>query len=290
MTSKLNFIIEQSYRAYYGKLYASLLNQFGSTYLNQIEDSIQNAFYKSVKTWKLGAIPDNKENWLFIVARNNLINQIKKDKNQYLFSEINDEEKIEDLRLQTILFLSSFKSISTQSKILFTLKNVFGLSINEISNGTLISKDAIYKNIKRAKRKLQGKANRNSLDRIFTLITKDEVKIVEEILYVVFNVGFDSFDEKANAIVNEDLCLEALSLTKVLFKKFNYITTQNLLALFCFHIARIPAKVGKEGFVAFFDQNKNKWNQELMSLGFHYLKNPKNLINITLNQSLLVNI
>jgi len=271
--------IEISYRKQYGKLFSSLLFQYGSGYINQIEDAIQNAFYKSLKSWKPDKVPNNKENWLFIVARNDLINQIKSEtKTIATFPIIQtfDNDKLqEDLRLKTILLFASAKNISSQTKVIFILKNVFGLHINEISECTLMSTDAIYKSINRAKKVFKS----NDFKKQFELKTEDisYINIVEEILYAVFNIGFDSFNEKINSIINDDICLEALALAKLLSQKFKNNSTKNLIALFCFHIARVPAKLANNKLIQFHKQKTVKWNIEFIKLGFHYMEKPQKL-------------
>lgn len=60
------------YRTLYGKLFSGLLHQFGARYVSEIEDAIQNTFLKSLKIWTLNEDPNNKENWLFVVARNDM--------------------------------------------------------------------------------------------------------------------------------------------------------------------------------------------------------------------------
>jgi len=270
--------IEISYRKQYGKLFSALLFQYGSNYINQIEDAIQNTFYKSLKSWKPNQVPKNKENWLFIVARNDLINQIRKEtKTVATLPEIkigSKEESQEDLRLKTILLFASTKNISTRIKVIFVLKNIFGLHIKEINESTLINSDAIYKSISRVKKSFQP----NEFAR-FTQpinIDKNAINIVEEILYAVFNIGFDSFNSKNNSIVNDDICLEALALAKLLFQEYKRKSTSNLIALFCFHIARISSKQDDNELVPFIKQ-KDNWNMELIKLGFHYMKKPNKL-------------
>lgn len=270
-----------NYRAIYGKLFSGLLNQFGTDYVSEIEDAIQNSFLKSLKIWKPNNVPHNKENWLFIVARNDVLNQIKKRQENYNFSveQIEDKSSIinneTDLRLQTILFISTLENISNQAKILFVLKNIFGLSIAEISDSTLINQEAIYKSINRTKKNIQLKFSGNEVDLNSVTANLQAISIAEEIFYAVFNLGFDSFSKKMEKIVNEDLCLEAFVLTKLLFSQYQSESTSNLLALFCFHIARIPAKVDNVKLISFFNQNREKWNKELLNLGFHYLIKPK---------------
>ncbi|MGK7397497.1 MAG: DUF6596 domain-containing protein [Candidatus Cyclobacteriaceae bacterium M3_2C_046] len=271
MTS--NQIIESNYRKYYGKLFASLLNQFGPQHLSRIEDAVQNAFYKSLKSWKPGQFPQNQENWLYVVAKNDLINQIKKE-SKYPTPDADSDANPQDLRLQIILLLAAVKDLTTQAKVIFTLKNVFGLSVEEIGENTLITGEAIYKSIQRT-RKLLGRINLpNLLEEVVEQTNEMELALVEEILYAVFNVGYDSFNEKSGSILNDDLCLEAMALAKLLHTVFQRNSSQNLMALFCFHVARFPARVEDYKLIPFFQQDRTKWNPELVNLGFHYLEKP----------------
>lgn len=271
---------EINYRALYGKLFSGLLNQFGANYVSEIEDAIQNSFLKSLKIWNEKSTPSQKENWLFIVARNDVLNQIKTKNKQIdletceALEEQEDAKNEKDLRLQTIIFIASLKIIKTQAKIIFTLKTIFGLSIDEIHDCTLLSKESIYKSINRTKKCLQQEYAQKSID-VQTITGKQSnINLVEEILYAVFNIGFDSFSEKTAEVVNQDLCLEAFSLTKILFSEYPFSSTCNLLALFCLHVARIPAKIEQGKLVSFFNQNRKKWNQPLFQLGLQYLKKP----------------
>lgn len=279
--NKSHSVIESNYRALYGKLFSALINQFGTSHVNEIEDAIQNSFLKSLKSWQTDKLPDNKENWLFIVARNDVLNQIKKKSRaspETILTETEENGTAEnDLRLETILFLSSSKNISDGAKAMFTLKNIFGLNVREISDSTLLSQEAIYKSINRAKTTLQREFENKPISTINKKTHKHQIATVEDILYAVFNIGFDSFNDKIQSIVNEDLCLEALALAKDLFKKHQQDSTKNLLALFCFHIARIPAKVNNGKLVSLFKQDKTKWDKKLTSLGFSYLHKPDKL-------------
>jgi RNA polymerase sigma-70 factor, ECF subfamily len=271
---------EINYRALYGKLFSALFHKFGVHYVAEIEDAIQNTFLKSLKIWKQHDLPNNRENWLFIVARNDVLNQIKR--NQKLdpsasFDFVNEDntEKDHDLRLHTILFIAGLNNISTQAKIILVLKNIFGLSQSEIQQNTLLSQDAIYKSIIRSKKIIQEEYGSKTLQ--LDIMDKDEkaISIVEEILYSTFNIGFDSFNEKSSSIINTDLCLEAIALAKSLYTQFGLDSTSNLLAIFCLHSARIPAKVENGKLISFFKQNRTLWDQNLHQLGVHYLRHPK---------------
>ena len=274
---------EINYRALYGKLFSGLLGQFGAGYVSEIEDAIQESFFKSLKIWSQAAAPKDMENWLFIVARNDILNQIKSRKTTTsydLFDQYDsclESDNKTDLRLQTIVLIASLTSISKQSKVLFILKNIFGLTISELSGSTLLHQEAIYKSIKRAKLNIQREIGEKPIDLESLIAThEEEIALIEEVLYSVFNIGFDSFNAKVKDIVNKDLCLEAIALATLLSKQ-QFTSTKNLLALFCFHAARIPAKVKKGKIVPFFHQDRRKWNGELLNLGFHYLTKSKEL-------------
>lgn len=279
MMSEVYSLTEISYRKIYGKLFSGLVQQFGASYVNEIEDAIQNSFYKSLKSWKADKIPENKENWLYIVARNELLSHIKRlqKQNSIDFLDQKTEGLCEDLRLKTILFLSKATNVSDKSKVVFILKNVFGLGIKEISNSLFLSEDAIYKSNQRAKKDFISSAKYAEFDAIFANISEKDIALIEEVLYGVFNIGFDSFSGKNNQILNEDLCLDALALVKLLSVKFKKVSTKNLLALFSFHLARLPTKASNKKIASFFEQDRTYWNADLIKLGFYYLEKPKQL-------------
>lgn len=274
--------IASNYRTLYGKLFAALLKQFGGQWVTQIEDAIQNAFYKSLKSWKPHQIPENPHNWLYVVAKNDLLNQLKKEQQrtailekEALYFEV--EEKIEeDLRLQTILLFAQIEQVSTIAKTVFILKLIFGLSVQEISACTLVGEAAIYKMITRTKKTFKTRFKEKTLE-YSTDYSREQLTLVEEILYAVFNIGFDSFKEKDASIVNDDLCLESLALSKVLYQKFKEVSTRNLMALLCFHLARVPTKVEGANLIPFFEQASSQWNADFMKLGVYYLAQPKEL-------------
>jgi RNA polymerase sigma-70 factor (ECF subfamily) len=274
--------IESNYRALYGKLFSALIGQFGTSYVNAIEDAIQNTFLKSLRLWKLNKAPDKTENWLFVVARNDVLNQIRakqrvQDHPVFVDTITTREPAGKDLRLEVILLISSAKDISNQAKVLFILKNIFGLKVEEISSSTLIRSEAIYKAINRAKTSLKKEFGDEPSPVFSSQPTESQLSTVEDILYAVFTIGFDSFDPNIQSIVNEDLCLEAMALARLLHITFRADTTKNLLALFCFHSARIPAKVADGKLVSFFNQDRKKWDGDLINAGFHYLTKPEQL-------------
>lgn len=269
-----------NFRTLYGKLFASLYKQFNTIPVYYIEEAIQNAFYKALKSWKHNAIPKQPENWFFIVAKNDLLNQLKKTTyaiaDKTLSTDTEQEiETTKDLRLETLLYFASLPFISPESKLLFILKNLFGLHVKEISSCTLIEQETIYKRISRTKKKIQQQKLQNPLTVV--RLTPETLAVTEEILYAVFNLGFDSIHEKNEELVNEDLCLDAMALLKKLLEKTKETSTRNLFSLFCFHIARLQTKQANNIPIPFFKQERSQWDQRFIHLGFQYLNKPQKL-------------
>lgn len=272
---------DTNYRSIYGKLYAALTRQYGIQHCAEIEDAIQNSFLKSLKQWRPDRTPEMKEDWLYITAKNDLLNQLKRN-NKLSSLETNssidvDRAESTDLRLETILLIASARNISKRAKIVFVLKSIFGLSVQEIADNTLLGHEAVYKMMRRAKRILQEEFKGHQFKECNRTIEDAGLAVTEEILYAVFNTGFDSFSEKHRNIINKDLCLESLALAKLLLQDYTRESTSNLLALFSFHLARLDAKVVAGELISFMEQDRDKWNTALMQLGFHYLKKPKDV-------------
>lgn len=272
-------LVELNYRQLHGKLFASLLALFGSSKTSTIEDAIQNAFYKSLKSWRSGQIPQNPLNWLFVVCKNDVLRQLGKQQKEWevtkspLLRGENLAGQV-DLRMETLLFIADLGHLSVKSKILFSLKNIFGLSVTEIQQCTLLSEEAIYKNVKRTKNKIENLQNVN--------FPKENIKIesfpiICEILYSVFNTGFDTLPISTKNLSNIDISLEAFSLTKQLLDKRPSVELKNLLSLFCLHLARSESKFGGEELITFFRQDRDSWNSELLQLGLAFLTEPSRL-------------
>ncbi|HOY14135.1 MAG TPA: sigma-70 family RNA polymerase sigma factor [Saprospiraceae bacterium] len=265
------------FRKAYGNIFTTLYRHFGGDYVSEIEDAIQNAFFKALKTWQNGNVPVKWDNWLYVVARNDLINQLKVLQRKVKgASEIESDGQIfleekDDNRLSVLVLFVSIPDISQKAKVIFLLKVIFGLSIKEISECTLLSEAAISKMITRVKQGLKN--NPLKSDGIETPSDSDMV-IIEEVLYAIFNIGFDSFNEKHPNTFNEDLCLEAVALIKLIIKKYDRPSSKHLFALFCLHLSRISAKLAGDKLVPFFEQNSKDWQFSFLQLGLKYLIKP----------------
>jgi predicted RNA polymerase sigma factor len=95
---------------------------------------------------------------------------------------------------------------------------------------------------------------------------------VLEVVYLIFNEGFHS--GRSDVLVREDLCGEAMRLSKLLLSNTSTAAgdTQALFALFCFHASRLKSKIGDNNEVlSLKDQDRAKWHAPLIELGYRYM-------------------
>ncbi len=272
--------VELQFRANYGKIFSSLLSTFGSANLDVIEDALQFAFYRALKSWKPSQVPQHKDRWLYVVARNHLLDQLryrqKFDPLNFATGATDSSPGIVDNRLQTIgicLRLDRLKKVTPIAKVIFVLKSICGLSISEISHCLNLTSEAVHKRYQRLKSVLKT-YSRDVFTQIAQNQTLENTSEIEEIIYAIFTAGYDSLEKKSPTPVNTDVCYEALSLAQLMRAKYGLQTTDHLIALFCFHLARVPARFQNGKLISFFDQDKSLWDDELLQSAFKFLRKP----------------
>ena len=159
---------------------------------------------------------------------------------------------------------------SNESQIALALKILCGFGIDEIANALLSTKETINKRLYRAKNTLRE----NNVDISFpsSLDLEKRLDNVLSILYLLFNEGYYSSTSKNT--ISKELCLEAMRLLYILTEndKTNVPKVNALMALFCFHTSRFDARFDQIGQqVVYKEQDKTKWNFELIEKGETYL-------------------
>ena len=261
-----------------------LCKLFGIEHMEAAEDIASETFLSALETWTFNGIPENPRAWLYSVAKNKARNHIRR---HHIFTgkiarqvrhSLAEEEEIEidlsdknttDSQLQ-MLFAICHPSISTEAQIGLSLRILCGFGIDEIANAFLTNKETINKRLFRAKEKLR-------LEKVpIELPSETEInarlETVLTTLYLLFNEGY--YSESKEAVLREDLCLEAMRLTFLLLE--NEQTAQPnvkaLLSLMCFHSSRFAARKNENGeMILYQDQDETLWNQELIKKGIYFL-------------------
>lgn len=273
--------VDHLFRHEFGKMVSILTRIFGLQHLETIEDAVQDTFIKALKSWRMQE-PDDPGAWLMKSAKNrciDLLRKIKSDQGRemlqangassYSIDEAFSPEKIQDSVLRMI-FTACHPKLDSRDQIAFSLRTLSGFSRKEISSALLIKEETIKKRLTRARKQIleQGIP--------FQLPEGPELSIrlnrVLEVVYLIFNEGFHS--NRTNILVRQDLCLEAMRLNKLLlgrpeFRKPNVFA---LLALMCFHAARLSSKQTKDGSILDIrQQDRTQWDRRLIYMGDHFM-------------------
>src|ERR1700759_2654768 len=278
-----NELIPHLFRTEFAKITAVLCKLFGIEYIEVAEDIASETFLSALETWSYKGVPANPVAWLYTVAKNkakNLINhnQIFSRKIQPQLKQSTEIKEIEidlsdknitDSQLQ-MLFAICHPSISTESQIGLALRILCGFGIEEIANAFLTNKETINKRLHRAKEKL-----RHEKVAIEFPSPKEIDKRLEPVLttlYLLFNEGY--YSETSNAVLREDLCLEAMRLTHLLIQneQTNLPPVNALMSLMCFHASRFKARKNEnDELVLYEDQDENLWDKDLIQEGIYFL-------------------
>ncbi len=277
---ELNSLIGHLFRHHSGKMVAVLSRTFGVRHIDLIEDGIQDAMIAAMKRWPFVGVPENPSAWLTQVAKNRTIDRLRRESTSQNFNDDFDvaieasqdaqfEGEVVDDQLRMI-FACCHPSIPPDSQVALTLKIVGGFSIGEIARAFLASQESVAKLLTRAKSKLRDG------DVSLEIPVGDELTTrlspVLKVLYLMFNEGYapTSGDE----VVRRDLCFEAIRLVSLLTsQKITRVPKVNALAaIFHFHAARFPARIGSDGEMLLLgDQDRESWDREMIGRGFQHL-------------------
>lgn len=276
-------LLPHLFRTEFRKITSVLCKHFGIEHLEIAEDIASETFLSAFETWTYKGVPENPTSWLYTVAKNKTKNFIARNalfdqKIAKLIQSAKSDEPVIDLSDKNItdsqlqmLFAVCHPSISTESQISLALRILCGFGIDEIANAFLTNRETINKRLFRAKEKLRlekvriefpaGEEINNRLAAVLTT------------LYLLYNEGY--YSESNDAVLREDLCLEAMRLNYLLIEneQTNQPDVNALFSLMCFHSSRFPARKNESGqLVLYKDQDDTLWNRELIAKGICFLK------------------
>jgi len=254
--------------------------------LDLAEDVVQDTLCRALETWPVHGLPDNPSAWLMRVARNRAIDLLRRDDQfrhftpefTYLLRLREDlpveapafEKEIKDDQLR-MMFSCCHPELSTEAQVTLILKTLCGFSVSEIAYALLAGEDAVEKRLGRA-RKLFRRSG-TFLEIADSSEIRARMDAVYQAIYLLFNEGYHS--SQSDRTAPEDLCLEAIRLALLLSEhpEGDKPKTYALLALLCFHAARLPGRRDDDGGLVQLElQDRSKWERDLMGRGFHFLE------------------
>jgi RNA polymerase sigma factor (sigma-70 family) len=278
-------LVDHFFRHESGRLVSALSRVFGLRNLDLIEDMVQAALLEALRSWRVSGVPQNPSAWMHRVAKNKVLDALRQQQTaRRLLPDwaqsrpdaagpaIDDallDTEIADSQLRMI-FACCHPRLDREDQIALTLNVLCGFSHGEIARGLLATEGTIKKRLQRAKQKL---ADGNvSLEVPAAHELADRLNAVHQVLYLLFNEGYSS--AAGEAAIRTDVCEEAARLCYLLCCHPLCATPSGLalMALLCFHAARLEARLDEDGRVLLLeDQDRSKWDQRLIARAREFL-------------------
>lgn len=276
-------LVDHLFRHSAGQMVATLTRVFGAEHLSLVEEVVQEALLSAMQQWALRGVPENPRGWLFQVARNRALDQLRRQSTLrakeadlvHAFRErVTDDEprfahELRDDQLRMML-MCCHSAIPKESRIALTLKTVGGFSIDEIARAFLTKKEAIAQRLVRAKRLIRDE--RIPMEMPSRAELPSRLDSLLEVLYLLFNEGYSA--HAGDDLVRTDLCYEAIRLVRQLVDHpaLALPEAHALLALMLLQGARLPARVDSAGELATLEeQDRALWDQAMLAEGLRAL-------------------
>jgi RNA polymerase sigma factor (sigma-70 family) len=284
--SEVPLLIDHLFRHEAGKMVSHLTKLFGLNNLNLAEDVVQDTLLRAMETWKYHDLPENPSAWLMRAARNRAIDAIRREANfrnftpelAYLLKQQESlsaggeplwfEKEIQDDQLR-LMFSCCLSELSREVQVTLILKSLCGFSVGEIARALLVSQDSIEKRLSRAKKVFQDQGRLVEVEESSEM--EGRLEAIYDSIYLLFNEGYHG--SQSELMIREELCYEALRLALLLadHPAGQKPLTYALIALMCFHAARLSSRVDEDGCLILLEiQDRKLWNRDLIAQGFHY--------------------
>lgn len=266
--------LEAVYRAERGRVLASLIRLLGSFEL--AEEALHDAFMAAAQQWPRDGMPNSPRAWLISAGRFKAIDRVRRrvrfDK---AAAEIThqaeaemaepepDMQVIDDDTLR-LIFTCCHPALPQDAQVAMTLREVCGLTTEEIARAFLARPPAIAQRIVRAKQRIRDEAipyevpDRDALP--------GRLAPVLQAIYLVFNEGYSA--AAGDAHVRVELTAEAIRLARLLHALLPHPEASGLLALMLLQDSRRTARTGPDGdIVLLSDQDRSLWNRSQIDEG-----------------------
>ncbi len=280
----MNGLEPNFFRHEYGRLVAVLSRRVGLQYLELAEDAAQNALALAVEAWPKTALPENPSAWLFRVAHNLLLDELRtrtrREKLAQRHELTRDRDATDPARallaadvgddLLRMLFACCDDAIPAESQLVFALKVLCGFEVREIAERLFASEANVYKRLSRARTRLREASF--ELSELSSAALKTRLPAVRAIVYLLFTEGHLS--SHAEGAIRLELCEEALRLAHELERHAAFAgpETRALLALMHLQRARMLARQDASGGLLLLEeQDRTLWDQSQIREGLAWL-------------------
>ncbi len=256
--------IETLYRSESGRILATLVRLLGD--LDLAEEAMHEAFAAALEIWPQTGLPDKPRPWLISAGRFKAIDTMRRrgrfdaalnDLTLHLEAQANgapEEEELEDDHLR-LIFTCCHPALPSEGQVALTLREVCGLTTEEIARAFLVTPATLAQRIVRAKAVIRDKAIPYQVPVPQELSAR--LGTVLQVVYLVFNAGYSAEATGAG------LSREAIRLGRLLLDLLPEPEVMGLLGLMLLQESRRAARSSAEGELILLDrQDRSLWNRD----------------------------
>jgi RNA polymerase sigma-70 factor, ECF subfamily len=262
---QLSRAIEDIYRAESGRVLATLVRLIGD--MDLAEEAMHEAFAAALESWPQNGIPDKPRPWLISTARFKAIDRMRrrarldatqKDFALYTEARINEapleDAEIEDDRLR-LIFTCCHPALPPEGQVALTLREICGLTTEEIARAFLVTPATLAQRIVRAKAIIRDKTIPYQVPVSQELSAR--LGAVLLVVYLIFNEGYSAETTSA------ELSREAIRLGRLLLNLLPEPEVMGLLGLMLLHESRRAARTSGAGDLILLEQqDRSLWNRD----------------------------
>jgi RNA polymerase sigma-70 factor, ECF subfamily len=267
--------IEDVFRTESRRVLATLIRLLGD--FDLAEEALQDAFAAAVGRWPQEGVPANPRAWLISTGRFKAIDGLRRrarfdDSLTSIAERLGDgvtpprevdDEGVEDDRLR-LIFTCCHPALPPDAQIALTLREVCGLTTEEIARAFLSPAPTLAQRIVRAKAKIKAAKIPYQVPSRAEL--PERLATVLHVIYLVFNEGYSA--SSGESLTRHDLSSEAIRLGRLLVELLPEPEAVGLLALMLLHESRRQARTrGNGDLVLLDDQDRSLWNREMIAEG-----------------------
>lgn len=270
--------IETIYRTESRRVLATLIRLLGD--FDLAEDALQDAFAEAVARWPSSGVPSNPTAWLVSTGRFKAIDKLRRRSRfeaataelaheaEHPVQESGEESGVEDDRLR-LIFTCCHPALPEDAQVALTLREVCGLTTEEIAAAFLTTPPTLAQRIVRAKRKIRDAGIPYEVPSQKELA--ERLDAVLRVVYLVFNEGYSA--SSGDALVRPDLSSEAIYLGRLLVELIPEPEVLGLLGLMLLNESRREARTAANGdIVLLADQERSLWDREMIEQGKAYVR------------------
>ncbi len=257
------------------RVLATLIRLLGD--FDVAEEALHDAFRAALEQWPREGVPANPRAWLISAGRFKAIDGLRRRSRFDQLDEASDvaniavddetawadPDSVEDDQLR-LIFTCCHPALAPDAQVALTLREVCGLTTEEIAHAYLTPAPTLAQRIVRAKAKIKAARIPYQVPEPSELPAR--LDSVLRVIYLVFNEGYAA--TSGATVTRHDLSSEAIRLGRLLVDLLPEPEALGLLALMLLHESRRAARTSADGDVILLDeQDRSLWNQAQISEG-----------------------